>query len=137
MTLTLFAEHVHPEEARKNKKEKEQNGYGRSLVAAVNYSTYVSILVEIEKNAHDQINAMFFAVTIVLSGQAGGELCLFKKLSQSVRRLTNLQVREFFVFNLSSLSSVFVCCYCRYGMSVTISSEWSTLNGLCRCILMF
>ena len=86
--------------------------------------TYASILVEMEKNAHAQSNAISFAVTIFLSGQAGGELCLFKKLSQSVRqsvrRLTNLQVREFFVFNLSSLSSVFVCCYCRYGMSVTI-----------------
>ena len=87
-----------------------------------------------EKNAHAQSNAISFAVTIFLSGQAGGELCLFQKLSQSVRRLTNLQVREFFVFNLSSLSSVFVYCYCRYGMSVTIWSEWSTLNGLCRCI---
>ena len=34
------------------------------------------------------------------------------------RRLTNLQFREFFVFTLSSLSSVFVGCYCTYGMSV-------------------
>ena len=28
----------------------------------------------------------FLAATIFLSGQAGGELCLFKKVSQSVRR---------------------------------------------------
>ena len=34
----MFAEHVHPDEARKNKKEKEQNGYGSSVVAAVNFS---------------------------------------------------------------------------------------------------
>ena len=35
------------------------------------------------------------------------------------RRLTNLQFREFFVFTLSSFSSVFVGCYCIYGLSVS------------------
>ena len=45
-------------------------------------------------------------------------------VSQSVRRLTNLRFRDFFVFALSSLalsslSSVFVGWYCTYGMSVT------------------
>ena len=40
--------------------------------------------------------------------------------SQSVRRrLTNLKVLEIFGFTLSSLLSIFVHCYCRYGMSVT------------------
>ena len=35
------------------------------------------------------------------------------------RRLTNLRFREFFVFTLSSHSSVFVGFYCTYSMSVT------------------
>ena len=92
-----------------------------------------------EKNAHAQSNAVSFAVTIFPSGHVGGELRLFKKVSQSVsqsvrRRLTNLQVRGIFVSTLSSLSIVFVHCYCRYGMTVTRWSEWSNLNGLCRCI---
>ena len=34
-----------------------------------------------EKNAHAQSNAVSFTVNIFLSGQAGGELCLFKKVS--------------------------------------------------------
>ena len=40
---------------------------------------------------------------------------------QSVRRrirLTILRFCEIFVFSLSSFSSVFVGCYCRYGLSV-------------------
>ena len=87
---------------------------------------HASILVEMEKNAHAQSNTVSFAATIFLSGQAGGELYLFKKVSQSVsavsqsvRRMTNLQVWKVFVPTLSSLSGVFVSCYCRYGMSVT------------------
>ena len=83
-----------------------------------------SVLVETEKNAHAQSNAVSFAVTIFLSGLAGSELRLFKNLSQSVsqsvrRRLTKLRFREFFVFTLSSFSSVFVGCYCIYGLSVS------------------
>ena len=98
-----------------------------------------SVLVETEKNAHAQSNAVSFAVTIFLSGLTGSELCLFRNPSQSVsqsvrRRLTKLRFREFFVFTLSSFSSVFMDCYCIYGLSVSRSSEWSTLNGLLRCI---
>ena len=65
-----------------------------------------------------------FAVTIFLSGPTGSELRLFKNLSQSVsqsvrRRLTKLRFCEFFVFTLSSFSSVFMDCYCIYGLSVS------------------
>ena len=45
--------------------------------------------------------------------------CSRKSVSQSVRRMTNLQAWKVFVPTLSSLSGVFVSCYCRYGMSVT------------------
>ena len=60
-------------------------------------------------------------------------------VSQSVsqsgrRRLTILRFCEIFVFTLSSLSSVFVARYCRYGFSVTRRLVWSTLNGLFGCI---
>ena len=47
------------------------------------------------------------------------ELRLFKNLTQSVRRLTNLRFRDFFVFTLSSFWSVFMDCYCIYGLSVS------------------
>ena len=41
-------------------------------------------------------------------------------VSQSVRRrLTKLRFHEFFVFTLSSFSSVFMDCYCIYGLSVS------------------
>ena len=67
-----------------------------------------SVLVETEKNAHAQSNAVSFAVTIFLSGLTGSELRLFKNLSQSVRRrLTKLRFREFFVL-LYRLSPVFL-----------------------------
>ena len=60
-------------------------------------------------------------------------------VSQSVsqsgrRRLTILRFCEIFVFTLSSLSSVFVARYCRYGFCVTKRGVWSTLNGLFGCI---
>ena len=42
------------------------------------------VLVEMEKSAHSQSNAVSFAVTIFLSGLTGSELRLFKNLSQSV-----------------------------------------------------
>ena len=41
---------------------------------------------------------------------------------------------NFFVFALSSLSSVFVTHYCRYGFSVTERLVWSTLKGFFMCI---
>ena len=48
--------------------------------------------------------------------------------------MTNLRFCEFFVFALSSLSSVFVTRYCRYGFSVAGRLMWSTLKGLFTCI---
>ena len=59
-----------------------------------------------EKKSHAQSNTVYFAETIFLSGQAGGELCLFKKVR---RRLTNLQVCDTFV----SLLRIFALeCFC-------------------------
>ena len=40
--------------------------------------------------------------------------------TQSAKDLTNLQVCDLFVSTLSSFLSICVCCYCIYGMSVTI-----------------
>ena len=82
-------------------------------LAAVLQGKFTTVLVETEKNAHAQSNAVSFAVTIFLSGLTGSELCLFR------RRLTKLRFREFFVFTLSSFSSVFVDCYFIYGLSVS------------------
>ena len=67
-------------------------------LAAVLQGKCTSVLVETEKNAHSQSNAVSFAVTIFLSGLTGSELRLFKNLTQSSpgRRLTNLRFREFF-----------------------------------------
>ena len=73
-------------------------------LAAVLQGKCTWVLVETEKNAHSQSNAVTFTVTICLSGLTGSELCLFKNLSQLVsqsvrRRLTNLQFCDFlFVF---------------------------------------
>ena len=67
-----------------------------------------SVLVETENNAHSQSNAVSFAVTIFLSGLTGSELRLFKNLTESVRRLTNLRFREFFLFIFYRLSRVFL-----------------------------
>ena len=50
-------------------------------LAAVFQRKCTSVLVEMEENAHSQSNAVSLAVTISLSGQTGGELCLFKNLS--------------------------------------------------------
>ena len=80
-------------------------------LAAVLQGECTSVLVETEKNAHSQSNAVSFAVTIFLSGLTGSELRLFKNLtqsvSQSVRRLTNLRFREF-LFLLYRRSRVFL-----------------------------
>ena len=57
----------------------QENG-GESCVAS-SWFCNVSVLrflVETEKNAHTQSNAVSFAVTIFLSGLTGSELCLFK-----------------------------------------------------------
>ena len=53
---------------------------------------YASILVEMEKNAHAQSNADSLALTIFMSGQAGGELCLFKKVSQSASKFSQEKI---------------------------------------------
>ena len=45
-----------------------------------------------------------------------------------------LLARAVTVFTLSSLSSVLVTRYCRYGFSVTERLVWSTLKGLFTCI---
>ena len=68
-------------------------------LAAVLQGKCTSVLVETEKNAHSQSNAVSFAVTIFLSGLTGSELRLFKNLTQSVRRLPNLRpVSRIFLF---------------------------------------
>ena len=46
-----------------------------------------SVLVEMEKKAHSQSNAVSFAVTIFLSGPTGSELACSRTLvSQSIRQ---------------------------------------------------
>ena len=52
-------------------------------LAAVLQGKCTSVLVETERNAHTQSNAVSLAVTIFLSGLTGSELRLFKNLSQS------------------------------------------------------
>ena len=84
-------------------------------LAAVLQGECTSVLVETEKNAHSQSNAVSFAVTIFLSGLTGSELRLFKNLTESVRRLTNLRFREFFCL----YSIVALECFC--GLPVQIS----------------
>ena len=86
-------------------------------LAAVLQGKCTSVLVETEKNAHSQSNAVSFAVTIFLSGLTGSELRLFKNLTQSVSQSQICGFVNVFVCILSSLSSVFVGCQCRYRMS--------------------
>ena len=88
-------------------------------LAAVLQGECTSVLVETEKNAHSQSNAVSFAVTIFLSGLTGSELRLFKNLSQSVSQENICGFSNFLVCILLSLSSVFVGCQCRYRMSVS------------------
>ena len=52
--------------------------------------------------------AVSFAVTICLSGQTGCELCLFKNLSQSVRRRLTIWNSMKFLFLLYRRSRVFL-----------------------------
>ena len=127
--LCLGAWSFHSSFVKKEGKKEKKFDYVRAArkwrrklckLAAVLQGECTSVLVETEKNAHAQSNAVSFAVTIFLSGPTGSELRLFKNLSQSVRRrLTNLRFCEFFVCILSSLSSVFVGYQCRYRMSVS------------------
>ena len=68
-------------------------------LAAVLQGKCTSVLVETEKNAHSQSNAVSFAVTIFLSGLTGSELRLFKNLAQSVSQKTNkFAVSRIFLF---------------------------------------
>ena len=52
-------------------------------LAAFLHGKCTLVLVETEKNAHSQSNAVSFAATIFLCGLTGSELRLFKNLSQS------------------------------------------------------
>ena len=102
----------------------QENG-GESCVSQQLFckvSVVTLVLVEMEKNAHSQSNAVSFAVTIFLSGLTGSELRLFKNLSQSVSQSVsqekidkNLWFREFFV---SLYSIVTLECFC--GLPVQI-----------------
>ena len=63
-----------------------------------------------EKNAHTQSNIISFALTIFLSGQAEGELCLFKKLSQSVsQKIDKFASFVNVLFLIYLRSRVFLC----------------------------
>ena len=84
-------------------------------LAAVLQGKCTSVLVETEKNAHSQSNAVSFAVTIFLSGLTGSELSTLVQEPYSVRRLTNLRFREFFCL----YSIVALECFC--GLPVQIS----------------
>ena len=76
-----------------------------------------SVLVETEKNAHSQSDAVSFAVTIFLSGLTGSELRLFKNLSQSVsqEKIDKFAVSRFFCL----YSIVALQCFC--GLPVQTS----------------
>ena len=75
-----------------------------------------SVLVETEKNAHTQSNAVSFAVTIFLSGRTVSELCLFKNLSQSV---SQEKIDKFAVSRIFCLYSIVALeCFC--GLPVQI-----------------
>ena len=76
-----------------------------------------SVLVETEKNAHAQSNAVSFAVTIFLSGLTGSELRLFKNLSQSVSQEKTDKFAVSRIFCLYSI--VTLQCFC--GLPVQIS----------------
>ena len=80
-----------------------------------------SVLVETEKNAHSQSNAVTFAVTIFLSGLTGSELCLFKNLSQSgSQSVSQEKIDKFAVSRIFCLYSIVALeCFC--GLPVQIS----------------
>ena len=71
-----------------------------------------SVLVETEKNAHAQSNAVSFAVTIFLSGLTGSELRLFKNLTESVsqssQKTDEFAVSRIFLFVFYHRSRVFL-----------------------------
>ena len=72
-------------------------------------------IFEMENNAHSQSNVNSFAVTIFLSGQAGEELCLFKKVSQSVSQENQICRFVKFLFLLYLRSQVFLCVATAYN----------------------
>ena len=76
-----------------------------------------------DKNAHSQNNAGSFAVTIFLSGQVGGELCLFKKVSQSVRKLQISRFVELLFLLLDYLRSRVVLCVAAADMAYLLLDE--------------
>ena len=104
-------------------------------LAAVLQGKCTSLLVETEKNAHSQSNAVSFAVTIFLSGLTGSELRLFKNPSQSVsqsvrRRLTKICCFANFLFVFYRLSRVFL-----WVASADIAClSVDDAKGLLRCI---
>ena len=63
--------------------QEENGGESCIKIAAVLQHKYTLVLVETEKIAHSQSNAITLAVTIFLSGLTGSELYLFKTVSQS------------------------------------------------------
>ena len=85
----------------------------RKLAAqpAVLQGKCTSVLVETEKNAHSQSNAVSFAVTMFLSGLTGSELRLFKNLTQSVSqslKTDKFAVSRIFLFVFYRRSRVFL-----------------------------
>ena len=75
-------------------------------LAAVLQGKCTSVLVETEKNAHSQSNAVSFSVTIFLSGLTGSELRLFKNLTQS--EADEFAVSRIFLFVFYRRSRVFL-----------------------------
>ena len=90
-------------------------------LAAVLQGNCTSVLVETEKNAHSQSNAVSFAVTIFLSGLTGSELRLFKNLSQSVSQSVSQEKMDKYVISriFCLYSIVALECFC--GLPVQIS----------------
>ena len=90
-------------------------------LAAVLQGKFTTVLIETEKNAHTQSNAVSFAVTIFLSGLTGSELRLFKNPSQSVSQsVSQEKIDKFAVSRIFCLYSIVALeCFC--GLPVQIS----------------
>ena len=78
-----------------------------------------SVLVETEKNAHSQSNAVSFAVTISLSGLTGSELRLFKNLS--LFAVSQKKIDKFAVSRIFCLYSI-VALENRVGMALDVAT---------------
>ena len=117
MTLALLTAHMHS--GGKKEQEEEQNGYESSVVAAVNFSTEVCFDFSENGEKCSCPEQCCFLHCNCFSLWSSWRRAMPVQESQLVGRITNLQVCEVFVSTLCSLSSVFVCCYCIYGMSVT------------------